>query len=220
MEDPSKEQATNDQKSAMPPPLKPSNVLDSIFQPNGPMPAAGIGFRGLGFLLDFVLLVGLSTVLLVNFGLPANHPSAVFDIREWFDTVWAWAEVAQTQPISERSTPPDVPPALFEALSYSINVMFVIFWVYFGTCEAFFNGTSLGKRLCCIRTVSTVTLGAQPILTGIIRGGIKTTMVFILFPVTAPLTLIGLLFNKRRQLLHDLLSRTAVIDERMMHNHD
>ena len=98
--------------------------------------------------------------------------------------------------------------------------MFVLFWIYFGACEGFFNGSTIGKQLCCIRTVSTVTLGTQPILTGIIRGGIKTTLIFVLFPISALLTLIGLMFNKRRQMLHDLLSRTAVVDERKMKIHE
>lgn len=180
------------------------------------MPAAGVGLRGLAFSLDFLLLLGISMLIVGKIGLPAYHPSAGFEIREWVDTVWSWAEVAQTQAIAERSPPPEMPTAVLDAISYAINVMFILFWVYFGTCEAFFNGTSMGKRLCCIRTVSTVTLGAQPILTGIIRGGIKTTLIFIVFPLTAVIALLGLFFNKRKQMLHDILSRTTVIDERLV----
>ena len=195
----------------MPPPLKPSNVLDSIFHRNGPLPSASIGLRGLAFFLDFALLIGISILILGKFGLPENHPGAGFDFKEWADQVIIWAEA----PILDRGSPPEAPPSLTEAISYSLNLMFILFWAYFGTCEAFFAGRSIGKQLCCLRTMSTVTLGTLPIFTGIVRGGVKTTMIFIIFPITTPLTLIGLLFNKRRQCIHDMLSRSAVVDERL-----
>lgn len=211
MDEPPNEPPKQETPSAMPPPLKPSNVLDSIFNANGPMPAASIGFRGLAFFLDFILLYGFSIVILIQFGLPANHPAAHFDFNQWMDQLWTWAETAQTQ----QGPPPEMSQSLIAAISYAINVMFITFWAYFGICEAFFAGSTIGKRLCCLRTVSTITLGTLPIFSGIIRGGVKTTMVFIIFPISAPLTLIGLFFNKRRQCIHDLLSRSAVVDERL-----
>jgi uncharacterized RDD family membrane protein YckC len=200
----------------LPPPLKPSNLLDSIFQPTGPMPAAGIGIRGLAFLLDFILLYGVAGLLVYKFGWPANHPGAFFEFNEWMQALWTWAENTSAQ----KGPPPEISAALVTAFGYALNVMFITFWTYFGAAEAFFGGSSLGKRLCCIRTVSIVTLSHPPVFTGIVRGGLKTTVLFIIFPISAPFTLIGLLFNKRRQMLHDLLSRTAVIDERLAHTHD
>ncbi|MEN8661576.1 MAG: RDD family protein [Lentimonas sp.] len=212
MDEQSNEPPKKDSPPAMPPPLKPSNVLDSIFHASGPMPPASIGLRGLAFFLDFILLYGFSMLLLVNFGLPANHPSAAFELNQWIDQIWVWAETAQL----DKGPPPEAPLSLIEAISYSLNLLFITFWVYFGTCEAFFAGSTIGKRLCCIRTVSTVTLGTVPTITGIVRGGVKTTMIFLIFPLSAPLTLVGLFFNKRRQCIHDLLSRTTVVDERLI----
>lgn len=200
----------------LPPPLKPSNLLDSIFQPKGPMPAAGIGIRALAFFLDFILLYGIAGLLVYKFGWPANYPGAYFEFNEWSQTLWSWAQNTSAQ----KGPPPEMSESLMAAFGYALNLMFMTFWAYFGASEAFFGGSSLGKRLCCLRTVSTVTLSRPPIFTGIVRGGLKTTVIFIVFPISAPLTLFGLLFNKRHQMLHDMLSRTAVIDERLAHREE
>ena len=200
------------QPPALPPPLKPSNVLDSIFKKKGPMPAASVGIRSLAFLLDFVLLYLISMLIVYKIGWPANYPGAYFELEQWMHAILAWTETGSTQ-----ATPPEMNAGLMAALGYALNLMFIIFWVYFAVGEAFFGGSSLGKRLCCIRSVSTITLGHPPIFTGIVRGGLKTTSIFIVFPISAPITLVALFFNKRGQFLHDLLSRTAVVDERSIH---
>jgi uncharacterized RDD family membrane protein YckC len=55
-------------------------------------------------------------------------------------------------------------------------------------------------------------------MTGIVRGGLKTMVLFFAFPLALIATFVAMFFNKRRQLGHDLLSRTAVIDEKYMYN--
>jgi len=89
-------------------------------------------------------------------------------------------------------------------------------WLYFALGEAFFGGSSLGKRICRIRSVSTVTLGAPPLMAGIVRGGLKTLTLYLFFPLAMIATLAALFFNKRRQMGHDLMSRTVVIDEKFV----
>jgi len=49
-----------------------------------------------------------------------------------------------------------------------------------------------------------------------VRGGLKTLTIFFFFPIGMIATLATLLFNKRRQLGHDLMSRSAVIDEKKL----
>ena len=198
---------------AQPPPLKPSNVLDSIFNKKGSMPAASLGIRTLAFFLDFVLVYAVAIIFVYKIGWPANYPGTYFELEQWMRAVMAWAENRGTQ----AGSPPEMTEGLVAAFAYALNVMFITFWAYFGIGEAFFGGSSMGKRLCCIRSVSTVTLAHPPIFTGIVRGGLKTTALFIIFPISAVVPLIALFFNKRGQLLHDLLSRTAVVDERLIH---
>lgn len=215
MEDPS-DSRKPDTSSELPPPLKPANVLDSIFRSDGPMPPASIGIRGFAFFLDFLLLLVFSLVIIWKFAIPQSHPGALYEVTEWSNAFLDWLSLIKTQP---EATPPELSQSLKEALAYDLNLRFFIMWIYFGVGEAFFGGSSLGKKLCCIRTVSTVTLGNQPIITGIVRGGLKTLTVFILYPFSTPLALCGLFFSKRKQLVHDLLSRTAVIDERKVDFH-
>ena len=59
-------------------------------------------------------------------------------------------------------------------------------------------------------------MGAPPIVAGIVRGGLKTIALFFVFPIALLATISTLFFNKRRQMGHDLLSRTAVIDEKYL----
>jgi uncharacterized RDD family membrane protein YckC len=111
-----------------------------------------------------------------------------------------------------ESTVPEFSNYLTEALAHARDLQLLIFWAYFALGEAFFKGTTLGKRACRLRSVSTVTLAHPPIVTGIVRGGLKTMALFV--PLGLVATILALLFNKRRQMGHDLLSRTIVIDEK------
>ncbi|HAV13122.1 MAG TPA: hypothetical protein DCX06_06495 [Opitutae bacterium] len=222
MDEPPKKTPSAENKQEVPPPLRPSNVLDSIFHPDGPMPAASIGYRALGFFLDFILVFIASLALIWNLVLPTQHPGALHEYITLSEATVHWIQSYETVLIGydQLLNNPDSPllnlsNELKDALATALNVLFMTFWLYFAASEAFFAGSSLGKRLCCIRVVSTVTLGAQPFFTAVVRGGLKSmiSVFFILSPLTIVVPLISLLFNKRKQLLHDILSRTAVIDE-------
>lgn len=192
------------------PPPKPGNVLDSVFRKDGPLPPAGFGLRTLAFLLDFVLLTILSAFIIWQLLIPRSHPGAWAELTAYTETFLAWMGGGA----AEGESPPEPSHRLAEALTFASELQMLIFWIYFAVGEAFFNGSSLGKRFCRIRSVSTVTLGPLPILAGIVRGGLKTVCLFFLFPVALIATLLAAFFNKRKQLGHDLLSRTAVIDDR------
>ncbi|NBB77880.1 MAG: hypothetical protein GVY36_00275 [Verrucomicrobia bacterium] len=188
-----------------------ASVLDSVFSSDGPMPSASVWLRALAFLLDFVLISAVASILIWKIVLPQSHPAAFAELTEWTSAVMAW--------VSERSSAPDAPMpepdrGLREALQRANELQLLCFWFYFALGEAFFAGSSLGKRICRIRSVSTVTLGPLPILSGIVRGGLKTLTIFFFFPIGMAATLATLFFNQRRQMGHDLLSRSAVIDEK------
>ncbi len=213
----------SDKKTALPPPLKPGNVLDSIFHKGGPMPTASLGFRALAFFLDFVLITAVAMVFIWKIAIPISHPGALHEYSTNIQETQAWLERYDSPIEGMQSYFNDKSSPLFttsqdlnSAIEYAFNLAFLIFWLYFAIGEAFFGGSSFGKRLCCIRSVSTITLGPLPVFTAIVRAGVKTTAIFLLFPISIFIPLLGLLFNKRQQLLHDLCSRTAVIDERHM----
>lgn len=196
-------------KSGTPPPIKPDNVLDSIFSESGPMPAARFSLRALALFLDFILMTAVSSVIIWKIVLPQSHPGAFGELMSWSQDVMYWVEARQ--PDEAIPTPGK---NLIEALSIANELQLLLFWIYFAIGEAFFAGSSLGKRICRIRSVCTTTLGAPPVFSGILRGGLKTVTILWLFPVALAATFLALFFNKRRQLGHDLCARTAVIDEK------
>ncbi|MFU8847362.1 MAG: RDD family protein [Opitutales bacterium] len=194
---------------ATPPPIKPNNVLDSVFSAEGPLPAAKFSLRALALLLDLILMSAVASVIIWKIALPQSHPGAFGELMQWSQEIVQWAESR------EPGTPlPEPSHELARALSVANELQLLAFWLYFAIGEAFFAGSSLGKRICRIRSISTVTLGPPPIFAGIVRGGLKTVTLFWLFPIAFAATFVALFFNKRRQLGHDLCARTAVIDEK------
>ncbi|TVP80578.1 MAG: hypothetical protein EA353_03535 [Puniceicoccaceae bacterium] len=186
-------------------------VLDSFFSKEGPMPTARIWLRALAFLLDFVLISAVGSILIWKIVLPQSHPAAFTELTEWTTEIIVWLDERTTtnRPMPEPSR------NLQEALKRANELQLLCFWLYFALGEAFFAGSSLGKRICRIRSVSTITLGKLPVFAGIVRGGMKTLTIYLFFPIALVATLTALLFNKRRQMGHDLLSRSAVIDEKL-----
>ena len=191
------------------------NLLDSVFRKDGPMPPASIGLRGLAFFLDFILISAVASIIIWKIALPQSHPAAFTELTEWTQAVGTWW--------GDRATSVDAPlpepcKNLAEALIIANELQMLCFWLYFALGEAFFAGSSLGKRICRIRSVSTVTLDKPPIMAGIIRGGLKTLTIYFFFPIGMIATLITLFFNKRRQMGHDMMSRTAVVDEKLVNS--
>jgi uncharacterized RDD family membrane protein YckC len=191
----------------------PNNVLDSVLSDGGPMPSARLGIRTLAFLLDFVLLTAVATILIWKIAMPQAHPGAFAEFNQWSLEFVNWLSDSDAQ---SDSAPPQWSEALGQALVYARDLQLLIFWLYFAIGEAFCGGRSLGKLACRLRSVSTITLAPPPIMAGIVRGGLKTIALFFAFPVALIATIGALFFNQRRQLGHDLLSRTAVIDEKYL----
>jgi hypothetical protein len=200
-------------RQATPPPLKTTTLLDSVFRDDGPMPSAHFRIRFFAALLDIILLTAIASVIIWKIAMPQAHPQAFTELNSWTQELINWFSEDATQ---RDANPPSLNPELSDALTYARDLQFMIFWLYFTIGEAFFAGSSLGKRACRLRTVSTVTLAQPPILVGIVRGGLKTMVLFFAFPLLLIATIITLFFNKRRQMGHDLLSRTVVIDEKFV----
>lgn len=190
------------------------SLLDSIFRKDGPMPPAGIRLRALAFVLDFILITAVGSVIIWKVALPQSHPAALTEYLEFSRTMIDWVKAV---PNNAELTMPSPSRSLAEAIAIANELQMLCFWLYFAIGEAFFKGCSLGKRICRIRSVSTVTLSYPPIMSGIVRGGLKTLTLYLFFPVGMIATLVALRFNRRKQMGHDLLSRTAVIDEKFVH---
>lgn len=188
---------------------KPDNVLDSIFNADGPMPTAKFSLRALALILDGILMTAVASVIIWKVALPQSHPGALSELMQWSQEVMHWMESRESD-----TTIPQPNQELARALSVANELQLLLFWLYFAIGEAFFAGSSLGKRICRIRSISTVTLGPPPIFAGIVRGGLKTVTLLWLFPIAFAVTFVALFFNENRQLGHDLCARTTVVDEK------
>jgi uncharacterized RDD family membrane protein YckC len=190
-----------------------NSLLDSVFRKDGPMPPASIRLRAFAFLLDFILISAVASIIIWKIALPQSHPAAFTELTQWTQQMITWYGERATAP---DTTFPEPTKNLARALVVANELQMLTFWLYFALGEAFFAGSSLGKRICRLRSVSTVTLGAPPIMAGIVRGGLKTLTLYLFFPFGMIATLIALFFNNRRQMGHDMMSRTAVIDEKLV----
>ena len=214
----SPESKSDEQRPKDPQPSTPSagSLLDSVFRKDGPMPPASVRLRSLAFLLDFILISAVASVIIWKIVLPQSHPAAFTELTQWSQDVITW--YGDQAGVAGEAFP-EPSKDLTRALTVANELQMLCFWLYFALGEAFFGGSSLGKRICRIRSVSTVTLGVPPIMAGIVRGGLKTLTLYLFFPLGMIATLATLFFNKRRQMGHDPMSRTAVIDEKLVNMH-
>lgn len=193
--------------------LSDKSLLNSVLSKDGPMPLANIWLRALAFILDFILISAIASIIIWKVVLPKSHPSAFGELIEWSRAVITWYEEPNN---SSKTTLPKPSKNLGSALTVANEIQLISFWLYFALGESFFSGSSLGKRICRIRSVSTINLSSPPIMTGLVRGGLKTLTLFLFFPIGMIATLATVFFNKRRQMGHDLLCKTAVIDEKSL----
>lgn len=196
---------------AGPPAPRPEAILDAMLSPSGPLPPARLRLRGLAFALDCILVLAVALIVIWQIVMPQTHPGAFRELTLWTEQLVEWFN------LQSGSTPPEFPQPnreLVAALTLANEIQLLLFWLYFAAGEAFFAGSSLGKHICRIRSISTITLGPPPVLSGLVRGGLKTVLLFWLFPLLFAANFMALLFNRRKQLGHDWFSRTAVIDEK------
>ena len=177
------------------------------------MPPTNIGLRALAFILDFILVTAVGSVIIWKIALPQSHPAAFSELAQWSEALIDWYADKENRP---EATLPDPSKSLRRALAVANEIQLLSFWIYFAIGEAFFAGSSLGKRICRIRSVSTVNLSPPPIMAGVVRGGLKTLTIYLFFPLGLLATLATLFFNKRSQMGHDIMSRTVVIDEKYL----
>lgn len=192
---------------------QPSTVLETILADDGPMPAAHLSIRILAALLDLILCFAIATILIWKIFLPISHPGSFLEFNEWTQQLLQWLQNTE----ATRENMPEPGNNLLQALRHASEIQILTFWAYFALGESLLGG-SLGKRACRLRTISTVTLGPLNFFGAILRAGVKTAALLFLFPICLAANLLTLCFNSRRQMGHDLITRTAIIDEKYLKN--
>ncbi len=191
-------------------------VLDSVLSDSGAMPAARLGIRLQALILDCVFVILFSLIAIGQFALPQAFPNVYTEVEQWNRDFSEWLDKRKNS--SENNPMPTLSDSLEDAVIYAQTLTLFFFCLYFAVGEAFFSGYTFGKSICRLRTISVVTMEKPFFFSSIARAAIKAFA--ILSPFILLATLIALFFNKRRQMGHDLLCRTAVVDERYLSSVD
>jgi uncharacterized RDD family membrane protein YckC len=171
------------------------------------IPEPSIAFRGLAFILDYILVILLATLIILQVILPLNPSFSLEALNDWLDTYLAWAEsnTDTAAPILNDST-----QSILLLITESFSIIFIL---YFLLCDTLFKGSSIGKKIFNLKTITLTPRNSIPILHAGIRAISKTIILFYFFPILFLVAVLTKRFHKSKQWGHDLISQTKVIDE-------
>ncbi len=171
------------------------------------IPEPSIAFRGLAFILDYILVILLATLIILQVILPLNPSFSLEALNDWLDTYLAWAasNTDKAAPILNDST-----QSILLLITESFSIIFIL---YFLLCDTLFKGSSFGKKIFNLKTITLTPRNSIPILHAGIRAISKTIILFYFFPILFLVAVLTKRFHKSKQWGHDLISQTKVIDE-------
>mgnify|MGYP005740333029 FL=1 len=171
------------------------------------LPEPSIAFRGLAFLLDYILVVLLATLIILQVILPLNPSFSLEALNDWLEAYIAWAETNSTTaaPILNDSA-----QSILLLITESFSIIFIL---YFVICDTLFKGSSMGKKIFNLKTITLTPRDSIPIFHAGIRAISKTVLLFYFFPLLFLVAALTKRFHKSKQWGHDLISQTKVIDE-------
>ena len=171
------------------------------------IPEPSIAFRGLAFLLDYILVVLLATLIILQVILPLNPSFSLEALNDWLDAYLAWAESN-----SDTAAPilNDSAQSILLLITESFSIIFIL---YFVLCDTLFKGSSIGKKIFNLKTITLTPRNSIPIFHAGIRAISKTIILFYFFPILFLVAALTKRFHKSKQWGHDLISQTKVIDE-------
>ena len=171
------------------------------------LPEPSIAFRGLAFLLDYILVVLLATLIILQVILPLNPSFSLEALNEWLDAYLVWAESN-----SDTAAPilNDSAQSILLLITESFSIIFIL---YFVLCDTLLKGSSIGKKIFNLKTITLTPRNSIPIFHAGIRAISKTIILFYFFPILFLVATLTKRFHKSKQWGHDLISQTKVIDE-------
>ena len=171
------------------------------------LPEPSMAFRGLAFLLDYILVLLLATLIILQVILPLNPSFSLEALNHWLEAYLTWAE-------SNSETAAPIPNDSVQSILLLITESFtIIFILYFLLCDTLFKGSSIGKKIFNLKTITITPRDSVPIFHASIRAISKTIILFYFFPVLFLVAALTKRFHKSKQWGHDLISQTKVIDE-------
>ena len=171
------------------------------------LPEPSLAFRGLAFLLDYILVVLLATLIILKIILPLNPSFSLEALNDWLDAYMAWAgsNSNTAAPILNDSA-----QSILLLITESFSIIFIF---YFLLCDTLFKGSSMGKKIFNLKTITLTPRNSIPIFHAGIRAISKTIILFYFFPILFLIAALTKRFHKSKQWGHDLISQTKVIDE-------
>ena len=90
------------------------------------LPEPSIAFRGLAFLLDYILVVLLATLIILQVILPLNPSFSLEALNEWLDAYLTWAESN-----SDTAAPilNDSAQSILLLITESFSIIFILYFV-------------------------------------------------------------------------------------------
>lgn len=166
--------------------------------------------RIVAFLLDTILVTVASAFLLSVFILPEYFPGAQDRLQEQVQEYLKLLQAARDQ--GNLMVEMSFDRIVQEAIGACVFWFLGLFSLYNAIGEAFFRGSSIGKRMFALQVVSVITL--EPL--GFVEAFLRSSLKAFSLMVYAPLLWINYFlafFGTKRQCGHDFLMRTVVIIE-------
>lgn len=218
--------------SEKPPPLPGLENLESpvkTVEVRMAPPHAPLLWRTVAFLVDISFLGLLGYLITTRFLIPQYMGEELAVYNGWADEGARHTEELARAISDGRVTDPlivfreaierakNAPAGVSDLIVYFCNSMTVIYWVGFSIMEIAMRGSSLGKKMCRLRTASFPYCGRPGILDSVIRSGWKAMSIGSASPLIWLFAILDAhwpLFNPLRRSLHDVLCRTVVLDAR------
>lgn len=163
-------------------------------------------------LLDIFLAGLFGFFLLSRILLPSNNPSFEEDFREWQQEV----QEERQQAIELGETPEGanwetMPSSVRRGITFSFNILLLVFWFYFSLTEFFLKGSTLGKKMFGLKTYSRINFQPPQLWACLLRGGLKT--IVILYTPLLWLAFLTIFFTSFRLAGYEFLVKTVVLQQ-------
>lgn len=172
-----------------------------------PLPAP-IGLRCIAFVLDAILIFLIAFFLLNKIALPQAHPDAQEHIQAMNDR---FVDTFKRAMNGEDVPPLEPTPEFIEVSNFMSNFVLMTAWAYLSLSELLTAGSSLGKKVFRLQTVSSRT-GMRPNFIETLSRSLFKALSLI-YPPLALQFLIAF-FNKQHKAGHDYICNTMVSEPR------
>lgn len=191
-------------------------------------PHAPMFWRTLAFLVDASLVGMIGYLVTTRVLMPWLHPVETSALDTWATSLETFTQDGMRR-VLERNGDVfafyrevwdkyrDVPAPALDALEFQATCMFTFYWLGFAVMEALTQGASLGKKIFKLRAVRFPHGEDLSFFDHIVRSFWKSLAMAGFTPLALVFGIVDAhwpLFNPLRRSLHDIFSRTIVLDVR------